>query len=563
MAKRSWRSKSAKGWPNRLENDEETATDTSEASGLSTRAKRGNIRGNLSEQASHSPRGPAQSASEKQHLDRPASTGNADNIARGTNRPSKGRRDGKPERGSLGGRPAFTDGIQLSRDQSGSDGTAKRVPSGAHADPNTADQGSEDNRRKGRSFRGKGKGRKTRTAAGQSKLRGMRPPVTPSPDVVFAPPKNTNKDLATSFETAEMPRGRIVGHKNNVRPKLYAALDLGTNNCRLLVAQPQTRGKFRVVDGFSRIVRLGEGLSRTGMLSDEAMDRALGALKLCAEKIAAHDLQGFRLIATEACRQASNGMQFLDRVQSDTGLRLEIINRQTEAYLAAEGCASLLDRKSDSVVLFDIGGGSSELVLIDKRQRKKRIADQIVSWASLPMGVVTLAERHGGQHVTHESFEQMVSDVIGELESFPGRNRLKAIWGKGRSHLLGTSGTVTTLAGLHLKLPRYDRRQVDGLWMRSKDVDRVVADLLGMDFSERTASPCIGSERADLVLAGCAILEAIRRVWPSERLRVADRGLREGILTQLMERDRAWAPPKRGRWPRVRNRDNSPGNPAK
>ncbi len=340
----------------------------------------------------------------------------------------------------------------------------------------------------------------------------------------------------------------------------YAALDLGTNNCRLLVALPQERGRFRVIDGFSRIVRLGEGLGQSGQLSEGAMDRALEALKICSEKLISHNIRRHRLIATEACRQAENGQLFLERVRNETGMKLEIIDRETEAHLAAEGCGALMDRKADAAVLFDIGGGSSELVLVNRRHRKMRISEQIVSWTSLPVGVVTLAERHGGRHVDHKVFASMIDEVKEHIDAFEGRDELRRLWKNGRVHLLGTSGTVTTLAGIHLGLARYERRLVDGVWLNAGDIDRVVKELLLMNYEQRAASPCIGKERADLVMAGCAILEAIRQTWPSEKLRVADRGLREGILTQMMERDAAWLPTKTNRWRRNRagNRHSRP-----
>ena len=329
------------------------------------------------------------------------------------------------------------------------------------------------------------------------------------------------------------------------RPNAYAALDLGTNNCRLLVAIPTRPGQFRVVDAFSRIVRLGEGLSGSGRLGDQAMHRAVEALKHCADKLAGRDIRKARLIATEACRSAENGVDFLARVTEETGLVLEIIDRETEARLAVSGCGSLVERDTDGVVLFDIGGGSSEIALIDiSARRTGRLADHIVSWTSLPVGVVSLSERFGGRHVTPEIYAAMVEDVARMLDAFEGREKLGAIAQGDRFHLLGTSGTVTTLAGIHLDLPRYDRRRVDGLWMQSHDIDRMIARLVGWEFHERVANPCIGPDRADLVLAGCAILEAIRRVWPAQRLRVADRGLREGILAELMAEDGAW---RRGR----------------
>jgi exopolyphosphatase/guanosine-5'-triphosphate,3'-diphosphate pyrophosphatase len=329
---------------------------------------------------------------------------------------------------------------------------------------------------------------------------------------------------------------------------LYAALDLGTNNCRLLVASPTRPGQFRVVDAFSRIVRLGEGLGATGRLNDNAMDRAVEALKICRDKLDSHDVRRARLIATEACRQASNGEEFLDRVKRETGLELEIINRQTEARLAVSGCGTLVERETDAVVLFDIGGGSSEIALIDVSERRSpRLAEHIIAWTSLPVGVVTLAERFGGRDVTSDNFAVMVDHVAGLIEEFSERHKLGDLVKSQNFHLLGTSGTVTTLAGIHLGLERYDRRRIDGIWMQNDDVTEMTSKLLSWSFDERVANPCIGADRADLVLAGCAILDAIRNVWPSQKLRVADRGLREGILTELMSRDGAW----RNRWLRA------------
>jgi exopolyphosphatase/guanosine-5'-triphosphate,3'-diphosphate pyrophosphatase len=356
----------------------------------------------------------------------------------------------------------------------------------------------------------------------------MRPgwPRRPSAASVAAPVK----------EAVPPPRKRF----NDDLP-VFAALDLGTNNCRLLVAVPTKPGQFRVIDAFSRIVRLGEGLSSTGRLSRPAMDRAVEALKICSDKLASRSIRRARLIATEACRAAENGGEFLARVETEAGLKLEIIDRRTEARLAVSGCGSLVERDTDAVVLFDIGGGSSEIALIDiSGQRSPRLANHIVSWTSLPVGVVSLAERFGGRDVTRQVFDAMVADVTGMLEAFEGRDRINHLMKASRFHLLGTSGTVTTLAGVHLGLERYDRRRVDGLWMDNANVDLMIEKLLGWDFQARVANACIGADRADLVLAGCAILEAIRRVWPSERLRVADRGLREGILSELMAEDGVW-----------------------
>jgi exopolyphosphatase/guanosine-5'-triphosphate,3'-diphosphate pyrophosphatase len=318
----------------------------------------------------------------------------------------------------------------------------------------------------------------------------------------------------------------------------YAALDLGTNNCRLLIARPTADG-FRVVDAFSRIVRLGEGLAHSHRLCNAAIERAVEALKICGEKIALRGVARSRLIATEACRAAQNGSFFLSRVRQETGLDLEIVDRETEARLAAAGCAALADPKASGIVLFDIGGGSTEVVWLRQAKTSHCSTDERVkAWVSLPVGVVTLADRYGGVDVTRECFERMVEEVTIHLSGFAklAQQSLDCP----NFHILGTSGTVTTIAGVHLGLLRYDRRQVDGIWMDAYEINTVIDRLILMPFGERAANACIGAERADLVLAGCAIFEAIRRAFPCKRVRIADRGLREGILMELMQADGVW-----------------------
>jgi exopolyphosphatase/guanosine-5'-triphosphate,3'-diphosphate pyrophosphatase len=318
----------------------------------------------------------------------------------------------------------------------------------------------------------------------------------------------------------------------------YAALDLGTNNCRLLVARP-TGDSFRVIDAFSRIIRLGEGVSSSGRICEPAIVRAVDALAVCRDKMRNRGVTRARLIATEACRAAENGVEFRARIAEQVGLELEIIDRETEATLAATGCTPLIDPQADGVVLFDIGGGSSELVRLERSPpcRRGPPLPRIKAWVSLPVGVVTLAERHGGHAVTRETYAAMIDEVAALVERFVAEH---GTCDASRVHLLGTSGTVTTIAGVHLDLRRYERRRVDGCWMGNDEATRVIERLLAMSYEDRVANPCIGAERADLVLAGCAILDAIRRAFPCQRLRVADRGLREGMLVQMMREDGIW-----------------------
>jgi exopolyphosphatase/guanosine-5'-triphosphate,3'-diphosphate pyrophosphatase len=340
------------------------------------------------------------------------------------------------------------------------------------------------------------------------------------------------------------------GAARKKRAPIYAALDLGTNNCRLLIAKPTDNG-FRVLDGFSRIVRLGEGLSQTGRLSEAAIERTIEALKLCNGKLAQHEGVKARIVATEACRSATNSAAFLNRVKREVGLQFEVIDRKTEAELAVTGCADLIETGAPGAILFDIGGGSSELAWIDFRGGRPRnqgkTSASIRSWQSLPVGVVSIAEKFGGVDVTPEVFEAMVNHVTEQLRHFRGREKLRDMLGSHPVHFLGTSGTVTTLAGLYLGLERYERAKVDGLWMHAHDVDATMRVLLAMSYEKRMANPCIGRERADLVIPGCAIFEAIRREWPCQRIRVADRGLREGILISMMSNDRVWMRPRSNR----------------
>jgi exopolyphosphatase/guanosine-5'-triphosphate,3'-diphosphate pyrophosphatase len=317
----------------------------------------------------------------------------------------------------------------------------------------------------------------------------------------------------------------------------YAALDLGTNNCRLLIARPTADG-FRVVDAFSRIIRLGEGVAASRRISEPAITRAVEALLVCRDKMRGRGVMRSRLIATAACRAADNGEEFRARIAKEAGIELEIVDSATEARLAATGCTELFDPAAAGVILFDIGGGSSELVRLNRPGPGRRgpPAPDIVDWASLPVGVVTLAERYGGKVVSGEIYDAMVDEVAVFVEKFATDQSCDL----DGFHMLGTSGTVTTIAGVYLRLRRYDRRRVDGCWLSDDEISGVVAELLAMSFDERAANPCIGVERADLVLAGCAILDAIRRAFPCPRLRVADRGLREGMLVEMMREDGAW-----------------------
>jgi len=340
--------------------------------------------------------------------------------------------------------------------------------------------------------------------------------------------------------------GRAFAPSARPIPMSYAALDLGTNNCRLLIAR-RSGGGFRVVDAFSRIVRLGEGLAASGGLSEAAMARTLEALRICAGKIGQRKVSIGRYVATEACRRAVNCHDFLARVRDEIGIEIEIISTAEEARLVVTGCAPLLHPRFPYAVVFDIGGGSTEIVwlrhdsLRQEGARRLRPELQILGSVSLPFGVVTFTERFGGIEVTPAIYRAMVAEAEAALAPF---EKLHGIRRKVRARevqMLGSSGTVTTLAGVNLALPRYVRALVDGSMLTFDQIEIVSRHLAGLDIEGRAANPCVGRERADLVLSGCAILDAICSTWPVGRLRVADRGIREGILFDLMQSGEAGA----------------------
>jgi len=341
-----------------------------------------------------------------------------------------------------------------------------------------------------------------------------------------------------------------------VRPdpaELYAALDLGTNSCRMLVAQPKGN-QFHVVDSFSKSVQLGHGLERSGRLSRASMARTVQALHICRKKLEKHNVKRMRLVATEACRRAENGDAFLAYVQRETGLRLDIIRPQEEAQLAVVSCAPLVSTKTEQLLVIDIGGGSTELVWIDltnvpKLDRPKAImrlhqgfkpADspfphaKVVDWISVPLGVATLRDQFSDVEDDAGRFALMSWFFEENLASFTPYDEIQA---KEGFQIIGTSGTVTTVAASFLGLKRYDRNKVDGLRMTSDQIDTVIREYLALGPEGRRTDPRIGRDRHALIMSGAAILQALLRVWPTDRLSVADRGLREGLLYAQMSAD--------------------------
>ncbi|NOD33521.1 MULTISPECIES: Ppx/GppA phosphatase family protein [unclassified Ruegeria] len=334
---------------------------------------------------------------------------------------------------------------------------------------------------------------------------------------------------------------------------LYAALDLGTNSCRMLIAQPKGSG-FHVVDSFSKSVQLGAGLERTGRLSRASMARTVQALRICQQKLKRNKVNRMRLIATEACRRAKNSRDFIRQVKRETGLTLEIIQPEEEARLAVISCAPLVSTKTEQLLVVDIGGGSTELVWIDissvpRRDRPAAImrlhngfhtadspfpAAKVVDWISVPLGVATLRDQFNDVEDDAARFALMSWFFEENLADFAPYKDEQTREG---FQIVGTSGTVTTVAASHLGLKRYDRTKVDGLRMTSDQIDKVIRGYLELGPHGRRRDPRIGDDRQALIMSGSAILQALLRCWPTDRLSVADRGLREGLLYAQMSAD--------------------------
>lgn len=325
-------------------------------------------------------------------------------------------------------------------------------------------------------------------------------------------------------------RGDSVRPAPDATAPSYAAIDLGTHNCRLLIARAGVGGRVNLVDAFSRTVRLGEGLARHGTLGEAAMARALDALAVCSGRIAQARVVRTRAVATEACRRAGNAHQFLAQVRRVTGLDLQLISPEDEARLTLTACSDLLDPRFPWVLLFDIGGGSTEVVWAAQRPGAP---PELLGSLSLGSGVVTFAERFGGDRVDAGRFAAMAGFIDAGLRPFDAAHNIAATIASGQVQMIGTSGTVTTLAALSLGLGRYRRARVDGHAIGFADIAELIARLAVTDWAARAANLCIGPERADLVIAGCAILDAICRLWPVGRVSVADRGLREGLILSM------------------------------
>ncbi len=308
----------------------------------------------------------------------------------------------------------------------------------------------------------------------------------------------------------------------------------------------------------SKPVQLGAGLEGSGRLSRAAIGRTIKALRVCRRKLDQHGVRRMRLVATEACRRARNSVDFIEQVRRETGLALEVITPEEEARLAVISCGPLVHASAEQLLVVDIGGGSTELVWIDlsavaPRARSDTIlamhagdfahstgGARVVDWISVPLGVATLRDRFIDVADDAGRFALMSWYFEENLAEFAPYSALHERAG---FQIVGTSGTVTTVAASHLGLRRYDRSAVDGLELTTDQIDDVIRDYLRLGPEGRRTDPRIGRDRHALIMSGAAILQALLRLWPTDRLSVADRGLREGLLYAQMSADGLLAAP--------------------
>lgn len=318
--------------------------------------------------------------------------------------------------------------------------------------------------------------------------------------------------------------------------KNFAAIDLGTNSCRLVIASP-TPASFRIVETFSKITRLGEGIINDNELSRPAMRRTINALKVCAGVIEEYaPIYRSRFVATAACRRAKNCKEFLDLVKKETGLTIETISSKEESRLAVVGCIPLLNRNIKRALVFDIGGGSTEISLARVTNSGKTFIEGFVS---LPYGVVTISEAFPSQDMTALAYDTIIERTHKLLKEFDEKYNIREAIKNQEIQIIGTSGTVTVLGAVHLNLPRYNRSAVDGISITRQDIDRAIAKIKRLGDEGRKKHPCIGAQKADLTMAGCAIIEGLCSFWPIEEITVADRGIREGILLDMMHSNKS------------------------
>jgi len=305
-----------------------------------------------------------------------------------------------------------------------------------------------------------------------------------------------------------------------------ATIDVGSNTVRLLVADAGEASAWRVLDEAQQVTRLGEGLAAAGVLGEAPAARTLAVVRAYAERGRRAGAARVRIVATSAVREAANGRAFAATIERATGVALRVVSGEEEARLTLLGVRRGLGDPAGALVVCDIGGGSTEYILAE--------GARVRALASLRLGVVPLAERFAfPEAVDRARYDALRAEVRGRLE----RELPTPFRGARGARLVGTAGTVTTLAALDLGLARYDAARVQGHRLGRAAVEAQLRRLGALPVAARGALPCLEPGRADLIVPGVAIVQATLDCLGAEALTVSDWGLREGILLDALEGD--------------------------
>lgn len=309
--------------------------------------------------------------------------------------------------------------------------------------------------------------------------------------------------------------------------KYFAAIDLGSRNCRTIVGCQSKAGAFEYIETYSKSVSLADGVAASKKLSRKSMDRTIEALAFCSKVLSRYAGLTYLAVATDAMRRAENASVFIKRVKRELGLIISIITPQEEAYYAALGCIEVLSLETEIFVVFDIGGGSSEIALCRQKSDKDI---ELIDSLSIPYGVINLLESK--DHLTFSGYSNLVQKISDLSRDFLNQYATTLDF-VNNFQCIGTSGTTTTVAALNMNLRFYDREKINDSILQFSEILKTVHYVQSLSEDERKLHPYISQSNEDLVLGGLTILEGIVRGLPASTITVTDRGVRDGVVYAL------------------------------
>ena len=312
------------------------------------------------------------------------------------------------------------------------------------------------------------------------------------------------------FEKLHSKKDILIKKQNR-----FAAIDLGSTNCRLVIVDI-IEDKYKIICSFSEILNLGRNLSFSNEFNDEIIEKTIEIFKIISQKLKYYNVLSYRCVATEACRQSINSDELVKRIHERTNIEIEIIPSKEEARLCLKSCLNHNVNLNDFNLVFDIGGGSTEIIIFDSIYSNKDF-----DFLSIPIGVINFSEK-----VSLFKTEKVLGQLEKQMMFF---SKKKKIHNEPIS-IIGSCGTVTTLCAIHLKLNYYQKSLVDNTLLEIEDLKQTCNFVKRLSSEEKEKHPCIGPQRINLLDNGILILEKILESWPVKRILVSDRGLREGII---------------------------------